>query len=68
MDLNGGKTYHVSGFFEHEKPEDLGLPLPKPNDGDTVTIRDTLGWHRYKFIRDRWYDVGFTPRPEMPIP
>jgi hypothetical protein len=61
VDLNDGKPYHVHGFFEYEKPDDLGLPLPKPNDGDTVTIRDTTGFRHYRFIKYRWYDVGFTP-------
>lgn len=67
-DLNGGKTYHVAGFFSHAAADDLGLPLPKPNDGDTVNIRDSRGTTSYKFIKDRWYDVGFLPPPERPVP
>ena len=67
-DLNDGRAYHVMGFFTHEKPDDLGLPLPKPRDGDTVSVRDTRGTHRLKFIKDRWYNVGFDLPPEAPVP
>lgn len=63
-DLNDKRPYHVAGLFSHDKPDDLGLPLPKPADGDTVTIRDMQGYHFLKFIRDRWYNMGFQPGPD----
>lgn len=68
-DLNGGATYHVAGFFTHEKPDDLGIPgLAKPADGDTISVRDNRGTTRYRFIKGCWYDVGFIPPPERPVP
>jgi hypothetical protein len=61
-DLNGGHPYVVQGFFAKSAPDDLGLPLAKPAEGDTVAVRDLTGQTHFKFIAGAWCDVGFVPR------
>src|SRR5271166_1996621 len=59
-DLNNGKTYYLPNFGD-----ELPKLFPQAKDGDTITVRNNFGWMNYRFIKDRWYDCGFTPAPKF---